>query len=255
MRSMMANWPAAGPSPRGHVRALGLPGPSAPVHLGLLGLDAPAGPPQSRALGVAALIAWVLTVSLGAYMARAWIGSGGLRRRRAADDDFPPGVLLGHASLALTGLLLWASYVASGLAVLAWVATGVIAAAIGLGVSTVTLWTPYPVRSPPDPPPHRPPHGPPDPPPHRPPHGPPDPPPHRPPHAPPHRPPSEPPQGRSDEPDPPPFEVTDEMLHALLSSPPPVRRRRRPQALIPLFHGIGAITTFLLAILTAVGTL
>jgi hypothetical protein len=45
------------------------------------------------------------------------------------------------------------------------------------------------------------------------------------------------------------------MLHALLSSPAPARRRRRPQALIPLFHGIGAITTFLLAILTAVGTL
>ncbi|HWG13740.1 MAG TPA: hypothetical protein VG268_10765 [Streptosporangiaceae bacterium] len=201
------------------------------MHLGMLGLDAPAGPPHPRALGVAALIAWTLTVSLGAYMARAWIGSGGLRRRRAADDDFPPGVLLGHASLALTGLLLWASYVASGLAVLAWVATGVIAAAIGLGVSTVTLWTPYPVRSPP----HRPPDGPPDP--------------------PPHRPPPDPPHGPSDEPDPLAFEVTDEMLHALLSSPAPARRRRRPQALIPLFHGIGAITTFLLAILTAVGTL
>jgi hypothetical protein len=243
MRSMMANWPAAGPSASGHVRALGLPGLSAPVNLGMLGLDAPAGPPHPRALGVAALIAWTFTVSLGAYMARAWIGSGGLRRRRAADDDFPPGVLLGHASLALTGLLLWASYVASGLAVLAWVATGVIAAAIGLGVSTVTLWTPYPVRSPPHRPPDGPPHGPPDPPPHRPPHGPPDPPPHRPPHGP------------SDEPDPLAFEVTDEMLHALLSSPAPARRRRRPQALIPLFHGIGAITTFLLAILTAVGTL
>src|SRR5258708_10274959 len=170
MRSMMANWSAAGLSAPGHVHALGLPGPSAPVHLGMLGLDAPAGPPHPRALGVAALIAWTLTVSLGAYMARAWIGSGGLRRRRPADDDFPPGVLLGHASLALTGLLLWASYVASGLAVLAWVATGVIAAAIGLGVSTVTLWTPYPVRSPP--------HRPPDDPPHWPPHRPPDGPPH-----------------------------------------------------------------------------
>jgi hypothetical protein len=227
MRSMMANWPAAGPSAPAHVRALGLAGPSGPAHIGLLGLAGPAGPPHPRGLGVAALITWTLTVSLGVYMARAWIGSGGLRRRRAADDDFPPGVLLAHASLALTGLLLWASYVASALAVLAWVATGVIAAAIGLGVSTVTLWTPYPVRSPP--------HGPPD--------------------APPHRPPHEPQHGPPDEPDPPAFEVTDEMLHALLSSPAPARRRRRPQALIPLFHGIGAITTFLLAILTAVGTL
>jgi hypothetical protein len=224
MRSMIANWPAAGPS--------------APVHIGVLGLAEPAGQPHPRALGVAALIAWLLTVSLGAYMARAWVGSGGLRRRRASDDDFPPAVLLGHASLAVTGLLLWAGYLASGLAALAWAATGVLAAAIGLGVSTVTLWTPYPVRQPLGPRGTLPEPG-----------------------AGPgfgdaaHAAGDGPPHGPLDGPDPPAFEVTDEMLHALLSSPAPARRRRRPQALIPLFHGIGAITTFLLAVLTAVGTL
>lgn len=205
MRSMIAIWPAASTA-----------GPSAQAH--------------SRALGVAALIAWLFTVSLGAYMARAWVGSGGLRRRRAGDDDFPPTVLLGHASLAVTGLLVWASYLASGLAALAWAATGILAAAIGLGVSTVTLWTPYPVRQP----------------------------------APPGRV-EDGPDGAdgpdADGPDPdtdvPAFEITDEMLHALLTSASPASRRprRRPQALIPLFHGIGAITTFLIAVLTAVGTL
>jgi hypothetical protein len=195
MRSMIANWPAAGPSAQAH----------------------------SRALSIATLIAWIFTVSLGAYMARAWIGGGGLRRRRAGADDLPPAVLVGHASLAVTGLLLWAGYLASGLAALAWAATGVMAAAIGLGVSTVTLWTPYPVRHP---------------------------------------------AGRDgldqragrdglDDPDGPAFEITDEMLNALMTSSGPGARRprRRPQALIPLFHGIGAITTFLLAVLTAVGTL
>jgi hypothetical protein len=223
MRSMIANWPAGGPS----------------------------GPAHSRALGVAALIAWLLTVSLGAYMARAWIGGGGLRRRRAGDDELPPAVLVGHASLAVTGLFLWAGYVASGLAALAWAATGIIAAAIGLGVSTVTLWTPYPVRQPvgpdrtlpgpgPGPGPGDAVNAPGDGPSHGPSHGPDDP------HW---------PEG-SDRLDGPAFEVTDEMLNALLTSPPPAsRRRRRPQALIPLFHGIGAITTFLLAVLTVVGTL
>jgi hypothetical protein len=249
MRSMIANWPAAGPSVPARVRALGVAASVARPDGRAAGVAASAAQPHGRALGVAALVTWALTASLGAYMARAWIGSGGLRRRRAADDDFPPGVLLGHAGLAVTGLLLWASYVASGLAALAWAATGVIAAAIGLGVSTVTLWTPYPVRSPPPPGPAGSPGAAPGPasaeraaedgPPYMPPHG--------------------PPRGPQDEPpgtpEPPAFEVTDEMLRALLSSPPPPRRRRRPQALIPLFHGIGAITTFLLAILTAVGTL
>jgi manganese efflux pump family protein len=177
---------------------------------------AASGAAHGRALGTAALVAWLITASIGAYMARAWFRGGG-----RADDAFPPGVLLGHASLAITGLAVWASYVISGLAALAWAATGVLATAIGLGVSTVTLWTPYPVRSPPGP-------------------------------------------GRPDRPDGaagpagpagPAFEITDEMLHALLTSPPPAAPRRRPQALVPLVHGIGAITTFLLAVLTAVGTL
>jgi hypothetical protein len=237
MRSMIANWPAAGPSVPARVRALGVAASVARPDGRAAGVAASAAQPHGRALGVAALVTWALTASLGAYMARAWIGSGGLRRRRAADDDFPPGVLLGHAGLAVTGLLLWASYVASGLAALAWAATGVIAAAIGLGVSTVTLWTPYPVRSPPPPGPAGSPG--------------PGPGPGSAERAAGHGPQDEPPGT----PEPPAFEVTDEMLRALLSSPPPPRRRRRPQALIPLFHGIGAITTFLLAILTAVGTL
>ena len=237
MRSMTVNWPAAGPFSQ--------------AHAGVLGLAGPAGPPHPRALGVAALITWLLTVSLGAYMARAWVGSGGLRRRRASDDDFPPAVLLGHASLAVTGLLLWAGYLASGLTALAWAATGILAAAIGLGVSTVTLWTPYPVRQPAGlgrtvPGPAAPAAG-------EPPGGPAPAAGGPPKYGPPKELPGEPPDGLADGLGSP--EVTDEMLHALLTRPAPARRRRRPQALIPLFHGIGAITTFLLAVLTAVSTL
>ena len=103
----------------------------------------------------------------------------------------------------------------------------------------MTLWTPYPVRQPAGlgqtfPGPAAPATG--------------DAPPYAPPDEPPDGPSMEPPDGLGPQ-------VTDEMLHALLTSPAPARRRRRPQALIPLFHGIGAITTFLLAVLTAVGTL
>jgi hypothetical protein len=196
---------------------------------------------HSRVLGVAALIAWLVTASIGAYMARAWIAGGGLRRHRAGRDELPPAVVLAHASLAVTGLLVWAGYQAVGWTVLAWSAVALMTAAIGLGISTVTLLTPYPVRqpggpgaaeaSPPGPGSRR------------------DP-------GPGHVPPGAPALG-VDAGEGSAFEITDEMLAALLTSPPPARRRPglNLAALIPVVHGAGAITTFLLAVLTVVGTM
>jgi hypothetical protein len=52
------------------------------------------------------------------------------------------------------------------------------------------------------------------------------------------------------------FEITDEMIASLLADPFPARRRRRAQLvpLIPVLHGFGALTTFMLAVLAAIGT-
>jgi hypothetical protein len=48
------------------------------------------------------------------------------------------------------------------------------------------------------------------------------------------------------------FTVTDEMIANLLAEPVPVRRRRLPLLpLIPLAHGFGALTTFLLTVTAA----
>ena len=55
-----------------------------------------------------------------------------------------PGLLFVHFSLALTGLAVWIGYVITGRHWLAWIAVGLLMPAIGLGISTVTLWTPYP---------------------------------------------------------------------------------------------------------------
>ena len=52
-------------------------------------------------------------------------------------------------SAALTGLAVWVGYLAAGWHPPAWVGAALIAGAIALGICTVTLWTPYPVR--PDP--------------------------------------------------------------------------------------------------------
>jgi len=96
-------------------------------------------------MGIATLVSWLLTASLGGYMLRTWIARGGPRMTRAGGDRLPPVVVCGHAGLALTGLTVWISYVASGLAALAWCGACLLMPVIGLGAAMVTVWTPYPV--------------------------------------------------------------------------------------------------------------
>ena len=169
-------------------------------------------------MGLAALIAWLFTASIGGYMLRTWVARGGLRRQRATGVGVPPGVVFGHASAALTGLAVWISYLSSGWRPLAWIGVTLACAAICLGICTVTLWTPYPVR--PDPGPVQPAQ------------------------------PAQPAGPRGEHHDM--FTVTDEMIASLLAGPPPARRRRvHLLPLIPLAHGFGALTTFLLTVTAA----
>ena len=96
-------------------------------------------------MGIATLVSWLLTAGIGAYMLRTWIARGGPQMPRVTGDRLPPIVVYGHASLALTGLAIWISYVASGVAVLAWCGACLLMPVIGLGAAMVTVWTPYPV--------------------------------------------------------------------------------------------------------------
>ncbi len=193
-------------------------------------------------IAIAALVAWVLTASIGVYMLRTWVARGGLRRQRATGVGVPPAVVFGHASAALVGLVAWASFVKTKWDPLAWLGVLVITAAIALGVCTVTLWTPYPVIVPPvvgGPGGWVPPEG-------------------------------EaggsgpagsgvspgggvPPRQDTDA-----FKVTDEMIASMLADPFPVRRQPRPRprllTLIPVVHGFGALTTFMLTVLAAIGS-
>jgi hypothetical protein len=183
-------------------------------------------------MGLAALIAWLLTASIGGYMLRTWVVRGGLRRQRATGAGVPPGVVFGHASAALAGLTVWVSYLASGWRPLAWVGVTLAGTAICLGICTVTLWTPYPVRPDPDAGGER--------------------------------------EAQVDgvraagpgkvrqaaaaehaeHHDA--FTVTDEMIASLLAEPVAVRRRRlHLLPLIPLAHGFGALATFLLTVTAA----
>jgi hypothetical protein len=103
--------------------------------------------PNSHSFAIAGLVSWLITEAFGAYMLTAWIGSGGIRRSEA-QGGVPRSVIFGHAGLAFTGFVWWIVYVVTREVAFAWLSVCFLAPAIGLGISTLTLWTPYPAHRP-----------------------------------------------------------------------------------------------------------
>jgi hypothetical protein len=186
----------------------------------------------------ATLISWLITAGLGAFMLDTWLVRGGLRRARESRGGLPPQIIFGHAAAALVGLVLWVTYLVAGARPLAWAAVGALMVAVSLGLSTVTLWTPYPTRKP-----GRQPSGAwdesaalvPDS--------------------------AAGAEGAAERGDPADVQVTDEMIGRLLDDPFPRARRAgaplrpirpNPAVLVPVAHGFAAIATFLLAVMTAI---
>ena len=99
------------------------------------------GPVDRRPLAVATLIAWLLTMAAGGYMLLRFVLGGGLRRQSAAGDRTGSAVVLTHFSLASTGLLLWALYLATSWLAVAWVAVALLLPVIGFGMATLIVWT------------------------------------------------------------------------------------------------------------------
>jgi hypothetical protein len=102
---------------------------------------------RDLAMDTAALIAWLVTAGSGAYVLVSWISGGGSlrpanRADRADSTGSPPAVIIGHFGLALTGLVLWASYLAVGWAALAWTAVCILLPVAGLGMATLTVGLP-----------------------------------------------------------------------------------------------------------------
>ena len=94
-------------------------------------VPAPVAQPTSRtALGLVALFMWLITVGLGSAMMVRWIAHGGLRRDHAR---FPPPMIFAHFGLAVAGLLVWISYLVTGLTSVAWIASALPPPVAGLG--------------------------------------------------------------------------------------------------------------------------
>ena len=210
--------------------------------------------PAGHSLAVATLISWLLAELLGAYMLRSWFASGGARQRRSRLDtsrldrsqtnrsqtnrsrtdtsrldriSLP--LVLGHAGLAFAGFTCWVAFLISAAVPLAWLSVGFLAPAIGFGISTVTVWTPYPARRP-----ER----------------------LRSPTAP------QPRDLRADATlddtladEALTSKLVEDLLARMLAEPASARRPRWQLApLVPILHGVLAITTFLLAMLAAIAT-
>jgi hypothetical protein len=187
--------------------------------------------PAGHPLPFYALASWLLTELIGAVMVRSWIAGGGMRaarQRPSRSDAMSLPVLAGHAGLNLAGLICWVCFVLSGAIALAWLALAFMAPAIGLGISTVTIWTPYPgARAEADP------EG----------AG----------HEPGVLPESELARALAD--DELSRNLVDELLRTNLVQPPARTPRWILRPLIPLAHGILAIATFLLALLAVIAAL
>jgi hypothetical protein len=107
---------------------------------------AAAGGVSDLSLSLAALAAWAAAAASGTYLVWSWLRAGGDPRRRKGTAA-PPPVILAHAGSAITGLVLWISFLATTVVALAWAATALLVPAAGLGMGLVTLGLPF--RGPP----------------------------------------------------------------------------------------------------------
>jgi len=118
--------PASGP-PTASVSPSGPPGGPAVA-------ASPSRPPSREALSLAALAAWLVTAGLGVSMMARWF----IRARRQGSGQRPV-LNFAHFGLALTGLLVWIGYLATGVTGLAWAACGLLLAVASLGTTLVFL--------------------------------------------------------------------------------------------------------------------
>jgi hypothetical protein len=95
-------------------------------------------------MAVAALITWLLAGAAGIYMFGTWLAHGGPGHQRARSDGLPPAVIFTHLGFGAVGFAAWVSYLVTGWNWLAWTGVGLLMPGIGLGICTVTLWAPYP---------------------------------------------------------------------------------------------------------------
>jgi hypothetical protein len=101
---------------------------------------------------VGGLLAWLAAAAAGGWiLLRWWLAGGGHGARRGlrrllhgSASTAPPAVTVGHVGFGLLGLVLWAIFMITGWAPLAWVCVGLLAPVAGLGMTVLLLGLPSP---------------------------------------------------------------------------------------------------------------
>ncbi len=149
---------AVGPEPKAVARRRAARDSAYLAHLISAVQPAPTAPPAAVSartssaglpLSVAALAAWLVTATAGAYLLAGWLAADAELRRRLRHlrpASVVPVTVLGHFGLALAGLLIWIAFMVTGAQVLAWLAVGVIIGVAGLGMGTLSAALPDPAR-------------------------------------------------------------------------------------------------------------
>ena len=109
------------------------PVPASSAAAAATGLPTTSGQLSAR---LGALAAWLATAIPGAYLLTGWLPRDG-RRRMIRKRGIPSAVPIGHAALAITGLLIWIAFTVTRAAALAWADVGVTWVIAGLGMATL----------------------------------------------------------------------------------------------------------------------
>ncbi|MDG4861790.1 hypothetical protein P8605_26985 [Streptomyces sp. T-3] len=93
-------------------------------------------------MALVVLVSWLVTAGLGGYLGTVWIRHGGLRQRGAGVTRLPLWLVLGHISLAVTGLTAWVVYLLGHARASAWAACAVVLVVASFGFMMLFRWLP-----------------------------------------------------------------------------------------------------------------
>ena len=89
-----------------------------------------------------ALIAWFVTALGGLYMLAVWLIENDATDRRNPASRLPLPLIVAHMTLAVSGLVVWVTYLLLDRDVLAWAALGILGGIAVIGFTMFARWIP-----------------------------------------------------------------------------------------------------------------
>ena len=93
-------------------------------------------------MGIAALISWLVTALFGLYLLAVWLIEHDVTGEGAPASRLPTPVILGHVLSALTGVVVWVTFLLSHADTQGWATVGIMAVIATLGLTMFTRWIP-----------------------------------------------------------------------------------------------------------------